>query len=33
MNKSELEFMTESAELVGMTLAELTEADRAFWEN
>lgn len=31
MSKSELEFFTECAELVGMTLGELTEADRAFW--
>lgn len=31
MNKSEFDFMTECAELVGMTLAELTAADAKFW--
>ena len=31
MSKSEQEFMEECASLVGMTLAELTEADRKFW--
>lgn len=33
MSKSELELMEECANLVGMTLEELTEADRAFWED
>jgi hypothetical protein len=33
MIKSELEFMEETASLVGVTLEELTEADRAFWED
>ena len=30
---SELEFMLECAERAEMTLEELTEADRAFWED
>jgi hypothetical protein len=33
MNNSELELMLECAERAGMTLEELTEADRAFWED
>lgn len=33
MNDSEFNFFTECAELVGMTLDELTEADRAFWND
>ncbi len=31
MNDSAIEFFTECAERVGMTLAELTAADNAFW--
>jgi hypothetical protein len=31
MEDSELDFMTECAERVGMTLAELTAADAKFW--
>lgn len=31
MSKSELEFLTECAELIGMTLAELTAIDAKFW--
>ena len=31
MTKSEREFYEESAERVGMTLAELTAADAKFW--
>ena len=31
MNDSELEFFTECAERVGMTLEELTAADAKFW--
>jgi hypothetical protein len=31
MNKSEREFLTECAERVGVTLAELTAADAKFW--
>lgn len=31
MNKSELEFLTECAERVGMTLGELTAAGAKFW--
>ncbi len=31
MNDSAIDFFTECAELVGMTLEELTEADLAFW--
>lgn len=33
MNNSELEFFEECAERVGMTLEQLTEADRAFWND
>ena len=33
MSDSAIEFFTEIAESVGMTLAELTEADRAFWND
>lgn len=31
MEDSELEFMEECAERVGMTLEELNESDRKFW--
>jgi hypothetical protein len=31
MNDSAIEFFTECASLVGLTLEQLTEADRAFW--
>jgi hypothetical protein len=31
MSKSELDFMEECASRVGMTLEQLTEADRAYW--
>lgn len=31
MNDSEIEFFTECAERVGLTLAELTEVDAKFW--
>lgn len=33
MNDSAIEFFTECAVRVGMTLDQLTEADRAFWED
>ena len=31
MNDSAIEFFTESAERVGLTLEQLTEADAKFW--
>jgi len=33
MNDSELKFMEECAERIGLTLEQLTEADRAFWND